>query len=136
LCGRRDGAHRLPVALWAQTGRTSTIGAMIGRLQRFPAPGLGEPAPSINGVLRSVRRAAGVSLDVLASRTNFSKPYLSNVESGRRRVTADIAEAYDAALDTGGLLARLFAGASHGSVGREAEPNRPRRPPAGPDRGP
>jgi DNA-binding CsgD family transcriptional regulator/transcriptional regulator with XRE-family HTH domain len=82
---------------------------MVRRLQPFPAPGLGEPGESINATLRSVRRSAGLSLDTLAARTNFSKPYLSNVEAGRRRVTAEIAEAYDAALGTGGLLIQLLA---------------------------
>lgn len=82
---------------------------MVRRLQPFPAPRLREPGESINATLRSVRRSAGLSLDSLAARTNFSKPYLSNVEAGRRRVTAEIAEAYDAALGTGGLLAKLLA---------------------------
>jgi len=78
-------------------------------------------------MLRSARRSAGLSLDALATRANFSKPYLSNVEAGRRRVTAEIAEAYDAALGTGGLLTRLLADAPgepdrHGGlVGRAAE---------------
>jgi transcriptional regulator with XRE-family HTH domain len=65
---------------------------MTGRL--LP-PGVrpGESGGSINAALRSVRQAAGVSLDALAVRTNFSKPYLGNVEAGRRRVTAEIAGA-------------------------------------------
>jgi DNA-binding CsgD family transcriptional regulator/transcriptional regulator with XRE-family HTH domain len=100
---------------------------MVSRLQPFPGPGLREPGESINATLRSVRRTAGLSLDVLAARTNFSKPYLSNVEAGRRRVTAEIAEAYDAALGTGGLLARILADQPggpeqpNGLVGREAD---------------
>ncbi len=83
---------------------------MIGR-HPMSATRPGGPDGSINAVLRSVRQAAGMSLDVLAARTNFSKPYLSNVESGRRRVTVEIAEAYDAAFGTGGLLVRLLTGA-------------------------
>jgi len=62
-----------------------------------------------------------MSLDVLAARTNFSKPYLSNVEAGRRRVTVEIAEAYDAACGTGGLLVRLLTGAAEMPVGRAGE---------------
>jgi DNA-binding CsgD family transcriptional regulator/transcriptional regulator with XRE-family HTH domain len=96
---------------------------MPRRLQRFPAiPAhrIGEPE-SVNEALRSMRRAAGVSLDVLATRTNFSKSYLSNVESGRRRVTPELARAYDSALGTGGRLGRWLAGEPDGLVGREAE---------------
>jgi DNA-binding CsgD family transcriptional regulator/transcriptional regulator with XRE-family HTH domain len=80
-----------------------------------------ERAEPINATLRAVRRAAGVSLDVLASRTNFSKPYLSNVEGGRRRVTAEIAEAYDRALGTAGLLSDLLAADPGILVGRDDE---------------
>ena len=64
---------------------------MIGR-HPMSATRPGGPDGSINAVLRSVRQAAGMSLDVLAARTNFSKPYLSNVESGRRRVTVESAK--------------------------------------------
>src|SRR5438093_63173 len=98
---------------------------MAGRFQPYPAARIGEPGGSINAALRSVRRASGVSLDVLAARTNFSKPYLSNVEGGRRRVTPEMAQAYDAALGTGGLLVRLLAGGPDAPVGRAA--GRPRR---------
>ena len=100
---------------------------MAGRFQPYPAARIGEPGGSINAALRSVRRASGVSLDVLAARTNFSKPYLSNVEGGRRRVTPEMAQAYDAALGTGGLLVRLLAGGPDAPVGRAAETIRLRR---------
>src|SRR5437764_15496512 len=83
---------------------------MAGRFQPYPAARIGEPGGSINAALRSVRRASGVSLDVLAARTNFSKPYLSNVEGGRRRVTPEMGQAWDAGLGTGGLIVRLLAG--------------------------
>jgi len=68
-----------------------------------------------------VRRAAGLSLDVLAARTNFSKSYLGNVEAGRRRVTAEIAAAHDLAVGTGGMLSRMLAGEPDRLVGRTAE---------------
>src|SRR5262249_53520673 len=116
-----SGPALTPVALWTQPRRTTKIGAMAGRLQPFPAGRLGEPGKSVNAALRSVRQAAGLSLDVLAARTNFSKPYLSNVEAGRRRVTPEIAEAYDTAIGTGGLLARMLAGEPGAAIGREAE---------------
>jgi DNA-binding CsgD family transcriptional regulator/transcriptional regulator with XRE-family HTH domain len=76
---------------------------------------------TVNGALRAARRAAGLSLDVLAARTNFSKSYLANIESGRRRVTAEIAAAYDNAVGTGGLLARMLADEPDRLVGRAGE---------------
>jgi Helix-turn-helix domain len=96
------------VALWTAPDRTIKIDRVTGGFQLFPDSRLGNPGEPINVVLRAVRKAAGLSLDVLATRTNFSKSYLSNVEAGRRRVTANIAEAYDVALGTGGLLGQLL----------------------------
>src|SRR5579859_303198 len=93
---------------------------MVGR-HLISATRPGGPDGSINAALRSVRQAAGMSLHLLAARTNFSKPYLSNVESGRRRVTVEIAEAYDAAFGTGGLLVRLLTGVAEMPVGRARE---------------
>src|SRR5262249_40263621 len=122
-----DGPGFELITHWTRSGWTSTIGAVNSRFQPLPTPRPGEPGESINAALRSVRQAAGLSLDGLAARTNFSKAYLSNVESGRRRATAEIADAYDTALGTGGLLARLLAGQPGGSFGREAELIRLRR---------
>ncbi|CAL9416002.1 hypothetical protein SUDANB21_01757 [Streptomyces sp. enrichment culture] len=57
--------------------------------------------------LRQLRRRRGVSLAELARRIHYTKGYLSRVESGDKPLTPAVAEACDAALDTGGLLARL-----------------------------
>ncbi|MET8895564.1 nSTAND1 domain-containing NTPase [Streptomyces albogriseolus] len=58
--------------------------------------------------LRQLRRRRGVSLAELARRIHYTKGYLSRVESGDKPLTPAVAEACDAALDTGGLLGRLL----------------------------
>jgi DNA-binding NarL/FixJ family response regulator len=94
---------------------------MARRLQPSSDPRLSEPGGTVNAALRAARRAAGLSLDVLAARTNFSKSYLGNVEAGRRRVTVEIAVAYDTVVGTGGLLRRMLADEPERLVGRTAE---------------
>jgi DNA-binding CsgD family transcriptional regulator/transcriptional regulator with XRE-family HTH domain len=94
---------------------------MNHRLQPYSPPPINEAAGGVNAALRAARRAAGLSLDVLAARTNFSKSYLGNVEAGRRRVTPEIAAAYDAAVGTGDLLRRMLADAPERLVGRATE---------------
>src|SRR5438067_2179875 len=94
---------------------------MTPSIQRSSTPGVSEPDGTVNAALRAARRAAGLSLDVLAARTNFSKSYLGNVEAGRRRVTAEIAAAYDTAVGTGGLLGRMLDDEPGQLVGRTAE---------------
>src|SRR5439155_24234818 len=47
--------------------------------------------------------------------------YLGNVEAGRRRVTVEIAAAYDTAVGTGGLLRRMLSGGPGRLVGRTGE---------------
>ncbi|MEU6333725.1 helix-turn-helix domain-containing protein [Streptomyces cellulosae] len=59
--------------------------------------------------LRQLRRRRGVSLAGLARRIHCAKGCLSRVESGDKPLTPAVAEACDAALDTGGLPARLVA---------------------------
>jgi DNA-binding CsgD family transcriptional regulator/transcriptional regulator with XRE-family HTH domain len=85
---------------------------------RLPDPATGD---SLNAVLRTMRQEAGLSLDTLAARTNFSKSYLSNIEAGRRRVTRQIAEAYDVILGLSDLLTRLVTEGFDPLVGRTAE---------------
>src|SRR5438045_9400031 len=94
---------------------------MTPRIQRSSTPRVSEPDGTVNAALRAARRAAGLSLEVLAVRTNFSKSYLGNVEAGRRRVTVEIAAAYDTAVGTGGLLRRLLSGGPGRLVGRTGE---------------
>lgn len=48
--------------------------------------------------LRLAREGAGISLAGMAARTNFSKSYLGNVETGRRSATPDVILAYEKAL--------------------------------------
>ncbi|GAB3696035.1 helix-turn-helix domain-containing protein [Saccharopolyspora tripterygii] len=48
--------------------------------------------------LRAAREAAGVSLCGLARRTHFAKSYLSMVETGKRPVAPDVADAYEQVL--------------------------------------
>lgn len=58
-------------------------------------------------VLRAAREAAGLSLSALALRTAYAKPYLSQIETGKRRVLEAHVRAYAQAL---GLSAEVMAG--------------------------
>lgn len=58
---------------------------------------------TVGEVLRAARNAAGISLSVMATRTHFSKPYLSMVETGKRAATADVVSAYERILGIGRL---------------------------------
>lgn len=49
--------------------------------------------------LRAARRAAGVSLSVMAMRTHYSKALLGHVETGKRTVTPEHVTAYSRALN-------------------------------------
>ncbi len=71
----------------------------------------------IGARLRSAREAAGVSLSAMARVTNYSRYHLSNVETGRRRATADVVLAYERALDSGDASCRtLLTGLPSGVV--------------------
>lgn len=65
--------------------------------------------------LRALRTDAKVSLKRMAAATHFSVPYLSQVETGARRATEEIVEAYGRVLGDGvdrrSLLAGLLVGA-------------------------
>ncbi|MGH3800272.1 MAG: helix-turn-helix domain-containing protein [Pseudonocardiaceae bacterium] len=58
---------------------------------------------TVGEALRAARNAADISLSVMASRTHYSKPYLSMVETGRRAATRDVVSAYERALGIGQL---------------------------------
>jgi len=45
--------------------------------------------------LRTAREEAGISLAQMSERVHYSKPYLSQVETGKRTVTVDIVRAYE-----------------------------------------
>ncbi|MFI6133486.1 Scr1 family TA system antitoxin-like transcriptional regulator [Micromonospora sp. NPDC051141] len=59
--------------------------------------------------LKAARAGAGVSQEALAESVRWSPSTIAAIETGRRRPTPQFAEAADAALETGGLLAELLA---------------------------
>jgi hypothetical protein len=62
-------------------------------------PRCGNAGETVDGAsLRAARVIRGVSLRWLAGRLGFSVPYLSDVESNRRRVTPKILQGYKTAL--------------------------------------
>ncbi|MGI5221493.1 helix-turn-helix domain-containing protein [Nocardia sp. CA-290969] len=54
----------------------------------------------VGAALRVARTAAGISLQGMAARTNYSKPYLGQLETGARVVRAEHVAAYEKALHT------------------------------------
>ncbi|MEZ3178712.1 helix-turn-helix domain-containing protein [Streptomyces pimonensis] len=77
--------------------------------------------------LRRLRRARGLSLADLARRTHYSKGYLSKIETGAKRATADIARICDRVLDAEGELLRLVQKGPPAGSGSGAEPAAPER---------
>ncbi|WP_036498935.1 helix-turn-helix domain-containing protein [Nocardia aobensis] len=53
----------------------------------------------VGSALRGARTAAGISLQGMAARTNYSKPYLGQLETGARAVRAEHVAAYELALN-------------------------------------
>ncbi|MFD7699943.1 helix-turn-helix domain-containing protein [Streptomyces caelestis] len=83
--------------------------------------------PSFPAELRRLRQARGLSLTDLARRTHYSKGYLSKIETGTKRATADIARICDRVLDARGELLRLVQEgppADSGSGAGSAAPER------------
>lgn len=79
---------------------------------------------SLGAKLREAREAEGVSLTAVAAQSHYSKGHLSNVESGRRKVTPDIVRAYTRALGEDcmyrrGLLTAIAAGAVAPAIAAE-----------------
>ncbi|MDA0567499.1 helix-turn-helix transcriptional regulator [Streptomonospora sp. S1-112] len=58
--------------------------------------------------LRRIRSSAGLMQDQLANRVNVAASTISSLERATRKPKADLADALDAALSTGGTLRRLF----------------------------
>ncbi|MGH3767343.1 MAG: helix-turn-helix domain-containing protein [Pseudonocardiaceae bacterium] len=58
---------------------------------------------TVGEALRAARNAAGISLCVMATRTHYSKPYLSMVETGKRAATPEVVGAYERVLGIGQL---------------------------------
>ena len=76
----------------------------------------------LGSVLRSIRRAAGLSLAGMAGRTNYSRSYLGLVETGHRAARPAVVRAYENVrlgvedLDRRCLLGALLAGSVAPSV--------------------
>ncbi|MFF8729249.1 helix-turn-helix domain-containing protein [Streptomyces sp. NPDC015171] len=65
--------------------------------------------PSFPAQLRRLRQQRGLSLADLARQTHYSKGYLSKIETGAKRATADVARSCDQILRAEGALLRLVA---------------------------
>lgn len=84
----------------------------------------GPASPDVGAGLRAAREAAGLSLTQMAVRTRYGRSYLGNVETGRRRATADVVLAYERALGEdverrgvlSGLAASVVAPAAVGAL--------------------
>ncbi|MGH3709596.1 MAG: helix-turn-helix domain-containing protein [Pseudonocardiaceae bacterium] len=59
--------------------------------------------------LRRLRTDRGMTLPGLAHQVNYTKGYLSKIETGKKRLTPEMARLLDEALETGGVLAGLLA---------------------------
>jgi WD40 repeat protein/transcriptional regulator with XRE-family HTH domain len=66
-----------------------------------------EPTRDAGAELRRLRTEQKLSLAQLAAKVHYSKSYLSKLESGDKRFTAEVADKIDKVLETGGLLAAL-----------------------------
>ena len=56
---------------------------------------------TVGEALRAARNAADISLSAMATRTHYSKSYLSLVETGQRAATTDVISAYERVLGIG-----------------------------------
>jgi transcriptional regulator with XRE-family HTH domain len=72
--------------------------------------------------LRRLRTAAGMSQEELGQQISYSGSLVGMVETARRAPTRDFAERCDAALETGGALARLWPLVSQESLPRWFRP--------------
>lgn len=68
-----------------------------------------DAAPSFGAELRRLRTERGTSLAGLSERTHYSKGYLSKLETGAKRASAELAARLDEALAGGGRLVELVA---------------------------
>ncbi|MGH3975337.1 MAG: helix-turn-helix domain-containing protein, partial [Pseudonocardiaceae bacterium] len=64
----------------------------------------------VGAELRRLREAQGISLSGLARQVHYSTGYLSKIETGKKRVTLEVARLVDEALETGGVLVALLPG--------------------------
>jgi WD40 repeat protein/transcriptional regulator with XRE-family HTH domain len=98
--------------MWARHAMGDALG------DQHPARPAGDPGDHDNGdraaatvafpaQLRRLRQERGLSLADLARHTHYSKGYLSKIETGAKRATADVARRCDAVLRAEGSLLRL-----------------------------
>ncbi|MGH3801114.1 MAG: helix-turn-helix domain-containing protein, partial [Pseudonocardiaceae bacterium] len=62
----------------------------------------------VGAELRRLRVDQGMSLSELARQVHYSTGYLSKIETGKKRITLEVARLVDEALETGGVLAALL----------------------------
>jgi transcriptional regulator with XRE-family HTH domain len=67
------------------------------------------PLAFLGAELRRARSAAGLSQEQLGQRIGYSGTLIGKVETGERAPSEDLIARCDGALDTGGLLPRLYA---------------------------
>ncbi|MFJ9150808.1 helix-turn-helix domain-containing protein [Streptomyces sp. NPDC102270] len=86
-------------------GDQEHTGAGADRTDQPESPA--QATPSFPAQLRRLRRERGLSLADLARHTHYSKGYLSKIETGVKRATADVARQCDHVLRAEGELLRL-----------------------------
>src|SRR6476620_4698356 len=72
--------------------------------------------PRFGLLLRSLRKGASLSLRGLSSRTNYSRSFLWDLETGRRHPSLDTAQRLDRSLSANGALIALVSADSVRSV--------------------
>jgi transcriptional regulator with XRE-family HTH domain len=70
--------------------------------------GTASPLAFFGAELRRLRVEAGLSQEVLGQRIGYSGTMVGKIETGERAPSQDLAERCDEALDTKGLLARIY----------------------------
>lgn len=113
-CRRRQGivpvgALRLPGAVTLVSESLAIVSALRyrGEVDGQQEPGVGR---HIGDFIRDLRRNAGVSLRQLAERAGVSNPYLSQVERGLRKPSAEVLQQIATALRVSTPVMYLRAG--------------------------
>ncbi len=76
----------------------ASTGGHHGYMARIKTPNLGEQLGTLGEFIASQRRAAELSLRQLAEQTGVSNPYLSQIERGLRRPSAEVLQQLSKAL--------------------------------------
>jgi transcriptional regulator with XRE-family HTH domain len=74
----------------ATEGPTERVGQVVGHVVEHAGQAVGRGVEDIGGFIRSQRELAQVSLRELARSTGVSNPYLSQIERGLRKPSAEI----------------------------------------------